>query len=220
MAEIPAQDVSVKSVQSADPAQTGNATQAVTLTADQVKNMIDESRNSFFAEARRAFEGKQPPAKKPATQESEAEKTLREQVAELQADRKAAADEKRLLEIEKAAVKAGVDASRLDIFVDHVLTRHGNRIQVEGRRVVWLDSLDQAQTLDALITDVMKTRGDIFRPPANVPKARGLQGSTQQQRGGNDALSNWEGLSQAQIAKMSTEELKAAAQAALQATQG
>jgi hypothetical protein len=219
MAETaPAATAGATNGQPAGTAQTTTASQSVTLTQEQLKAMIDENKNAIFAEARRFFETPHP-AKLDKKPDTDAAQTLREQVAELQADKIAERNERRLLEVEKAAAKAGVDAARLDIFVDHVLSRHGERIQVDGRKVVWLDNLDQPQTLDTLIADVMKTRGDIFRPAAKVPTARALQSGNQQQRQVQqpDAVAAWENLTPADKSKLSPAELRTRAAAAVTA---
>jgi hypothetical protein len=172
----PAQDSGAqKQESSAQPAQQANDSQPQNgLTADAVKLMIEEAFRPMHAELRRVREGV-PVKQKPQDQ---AERTLAQRVAEIEAREQRLAERSKIDALKDAAIQAGVLPERVDIFVDHVLAQRGKEIVSNDNGAAWVDiDPENPRPLSELIAGVLKTKGDIFKAPAQLPSGRGLRGS-------------------------------------------
>jgi len=167
-----AETASANPGQPARPAQNGPGTPAQTFGLEEVKRIVEEATRPLHAELRRVKESVSPNPKP----ESQAERTLTQRIQDLEARELRLAEKGRIQALKDAAIQAGVDPSRVDIFADHVLARQGQRIKAQDDQIIWTDELDQPKSLSDLAASVLKgPQGDMFRPAAPVPAARGLR---------------------------------------------
>ncbi len=174
MPENPAAEPAAQTnAQIAQPAQNGNGdSQTQTLTADAIKNMIEEANRPLHAEIRRLREGVQPRQK----QQDAAERTITQRVQDIEAREARLAERSRIEAIRDAADRAGVSHDRLDIFTDHVLAQHGKSVVIRNDEVGWVDlDDDNPRPLSDLIDKMLKSRSEVFKPSAPLPSARGLR---------------------------------------------
>ena len=173
------------------------------------KDVIDELRrgiNSANAEIRRLREGYSPKAPK---QESTVEKTLNQRIEAMEAREKRIADKERMQSIRQSAEEAGVAPDRLDVYVDHVLARHGAKIVHQDNETTWQDELDQPKGLSDLAKKILSgPNGAMFKTAANVPAARGLRANARAMANVPKAYGD---IPQAERLKMTREQRRQAA---------
>jgi hypothetical protein len=229
MADAPAvQPAQTPGTQPANPAQTDNLAQPVTLTPEVVKSIVSEAVEAatrpLNAEIRRLGGWQKQPK---TTDPAQTDRTLTQRVEAVEAREARLAERTRKDAIRAAGAAAGIPENRLDIFTDRVLSLHGEEVVLTGDdKAGWTDEglhAERPLPVRGLVEKFLKTsaEADIFRPAANVPRAKALQSGGTQQRGGQqpDAVTEWDGMTQEQIAKLSGAELIARARAAVAANQ-
>lgn len=160
----------------ASPAQEGQTeanTQNV-LDSEAVQKVIEERvRNAVNAEMRRMREA----SAKPKPQQTEEERTLTQRIKELEEDKRQVAEERKVNSIRSAAVKAGVPEDRVDVFVDHVLAQKGSQIVADKQGALWdqYGDPESRKPISELIGEVLKAKGEVFKPTAPLPQARGVR---------------------------------------------
>ena len=149
------------------------------VIVDQMKQMearFEEKNRGLYAEIRRLKEA----AAQPKPQAEEPTTTVRQELEALRNDirrERAEADkEKRESAIQSAIASHGIDSENAELLYDHVVMRFGDNIKVDGRKVVYDDPITGDQkTVKDFIGDVLKIKGDKFRPPVQTPTGRGLR---------------------------------------------
>lgn len=168
---------------------------------------LEKTVNSLAAALRRDNKGgskgteNQPPAAK-GTAEQEA--TLRGRIEALEADRREVEAERRNIAIRSAASAAGVAEDRLDIFVDHVNAKHGERIKVDKRTVFAEDELGQPVELKDFVGGLV-SKLEFFKAPAQVPNSGALKGQPARSAAGANGQKTILDFTAQELAKMQTE---------------
>mgnify|MGYP001590340219 CR=1 FL=1 len=147
--------------------------------AERVDKM-EKAQNQFFA-FMRTQSGKPTESTRtqpanddePATTKARVEKLERE----LRTEREGKAEQLRKSAIREAISSFDLDHDAVDLLESEVHFRHGSAIKVKGEGVSYENpSTGEESTVKEFVAGLLKTKGDRFKPPAQVPQTRGMRG--------------------------------------------
>jgi hypothetical protein len=207
--------------QTSSPAHESQATQEARRYATHEETQalsaaVGGLRNDFKA-LQKLIEGLKPSERAANEDRGTVREDLEKLKNEIRADREAAITETRNAVILQAisAHKITDEYAAEDLF-DHVLTRHGQRIKVEGRNVFYENELGEKKTVKDFIGELLKTqRGQRFIPAPSTSGLPRSQTNGRSQPGGKRysemSLAERMKLSPAEEAKLASEEMRSGA---------
>lgn len=152
------------------------------VTIDQF-NALQKGLNAIAAQMRTAQKpaGEKPMPSAPEEKES---LTVREELARLKSELKAKSEREERLQRDSAITRglqaSGLDADSTEIMHAYISQKYGPSIKVDGDRVFYEASQDDVRPIDDLISDVVKAKGERFRPAVATTgnKLKGMAGTT------------------------------------------